>query len=151
MRAFACLAPLLALASGCMDLSDDGATPQEQDGSGGVVDAVRQTSERQLGSQSGSAMTPSAFEFTVTVPPGGASSVGWEIAVDNGMPDGSSMEGPGCSDNGVGNVNLVVQAGLSRSIRGSCGDLSEGDHSFTVHVRGPAPAFVATVTGRTTE
>jgi hypothetical protein len=50
----------------------------------------------------------------------------------------------------MGNVNVVVQVGLSDSVRGSCDDLPAGTHAFEVVVMAPAPSFRATVVGAVT-
>lgn len=146
--AFAAVALLAlpAFLSGC--LTDDGGAEPGADAAL-VADAAGRR-DQQLGAQSGLSAMPARFAFDVTVPEGGATLVRWELLMENGPAGpaaGNRVEGPGCGTGGVGNVNVVVQVGLSNTVRGSCDDLPAGTHSFEVVLTAPAPSFQATVVG----
>lgn len=135
---------VLALLAGC--LTEGGGADAEADGPAPGFKEEAGRHDRELGAQHGFALTPSRFRFDVTVPEGGASLVRWTLVVENGPAAGHHVEGPGCGGSAA-NVNVVVQVGLSHTVRGSCDDLPAGTHAFEVVITLPAPAFQAVVVG----
>jgi hypothetical protein len=142
---------LTATFAGCIDAgrAEDATTTPGSSGSlateGGHGDASVTTTQ-DLGSASGSTLQPSRFDFTVTVPEGGATNVRWDLSIETTSDSLlQRVEGPGCGSTGL----LVVLVG-SATFGGHCDDLSPGEHQFTAVLDSPAVSFSAVVRGQAT-
>lgn len=84
--------------------------------------------------------------FFVDVPVGGAQAVAWSLRTTGSTVSNLSwVEGPGCSRQGL---NEVGQTGIDNELHGTCDDLPEGRHAFSVRTPAAQAGFTATITGQ---
>lgn len=138
MRILAVLTCLLF--AGCLAGGNDNGVADEPETSG--QPAGRESVE--LGRYSVNTPGPGPHTFTVTVPPGGADDVRWQLTI-TGPALTSTVSGHGCS--GGANVNVMIAIVGSSTRGGSCNDLPAGDAEFTVNLTDPALAFTAKILG----
>lgn len=135
---------LLALLPGCL--------APEPDGNDGSVESTDEegrglvTSTQELGRTTVSTPGPGSHSFTVDVPAGGATNVGWTLTIE-GPNVTSTVNGHGCSSNIPTNISIAIGIGASNTKNGSCDDLPAGPAEFTVMLTDPALSFTAIIHG----